>query len=148
MKKFIVFTFSLLFVMLSSCGVGKDLTRKDLRTTSFMPNEVRLNLKFEDFEYLGEEDVIIEYKKVLGINILHSINGKPVNRNQINTLEIHGRSFIYIQPGMERALFETHRTIPNADILIPVYTITEKQNMFLASNVKKTLKVKAYRFNH
>jgi len=113
-----------------------------------MPNEVRLNLELDDFTYIGEEEVVIEYKKVLGFTILHSINDKPVNRNQINTLQMHGRTFIYVQSGMERALFETHRTMPEADILMPVYTITEKQNMFLASNIKKTLKVKAYKFNH
>lgn len=148
MKKYTIFLYLFLILLASSCGIGKNLTDKDLRTTSFMPNDVRLNLEMEDFEYIGEAEVIIEYKKVLGFSILHTINGKPVDRYQINTIQLHGRSFIYIQPGMERALFETHRTMPEADILIPVYTLTEKHNMFLASDIKKTLKVKAYRFNH
>ena len=148
MKKYKLFIYLIPVILLSSCGVGKNLTQKDLKTTSFMPNEVRLNLSLDDFVYLGEDEVVIEYKKVLGFTILTMINGKPVDRNQINSIDLHGRSYIYIQPGMKRALFETHRTIPDADILIPIYTLTEKHNMFLASDIKKTLKVKAYKFNH
>jgi len=148
MKKYHLFIYLIPVILLSSCGVGKNLTKKDLKTTSFMPNEVRLNLTLDDFVFLGEDEVVIEYKKVLGFTILTLINGKPVDRNQINSIDLHGRTYIYIQPGMERALFETHRTIPDADILIPIYTLTEKHNMFLASDIKKTLKVKAYKFNH
>lgn len=148
MNKYRIFLYLILIVLVSSCSIGKNLTNKDMLTTSFMPNEVRLNLDLDDFVYIGEAEVVIEYKKVFGFTMLHSINGKPVDRNQINSLKLHGRTFIYIQPGLERALFETHRTMPDADILIPLFTITEKQNMFLASNIKKTLKVKAYKFIH
>ncbi len=144
--KFIILIVATLF--LGSCSIGKNISEKDIKTTSFMPNIVQLNLELDDFEYVGEAEVTIVYKKILGFTLLYEINGKPVNRNQINSLELHGRTFIPVIPGLERALFDTHRTMPDADIMIPFYTLTEKQNMFLASNVTKTLKVKAYKFRH
>jgi len=133
--------------LLTSCGVS---TNKLMRTGTFMPNDVRLNMTLDDFQYLGDADVTAEYSKYFGfITVFKLINGKEVARRNQSIVNLEGNgSFtlpLMLNKKLRRAMFDVHIKYPSADFLIPVYIITEKQGMFLGSIVKQKIKVKAYK---
>jgi hypothetical protein len=136
-----------LVLLLSSCGVS---TSKLMRTGTFMPNDVRLNMTIDDFQYLGDAEVTAEYSKYFGfITVFKLINGKEVARRNQSIISLEGNgSFslpLMVNNKLRRALFDVHIKYPTADFLVPVHIITEKQGMFLGSIVKQKVKVKAYK---
>lgn len=136
-----------LITLLASCSVK---TNKLMRTGTFMPNDIQLHQTMSDFEYLGEGEVSVEYGRYFFFfSHLNLINGKEVARRNQTIINFSGNgNFSYtLLPNMKirRALYEMHVKYPNADFLVPVNIITEKQGMFLGSKVKQTMKVKAYK---
>ena len=148
MKTYIKLIIPLLaLALLSSCGVH---TSKVMRTGSFMPDEVRLDLTMNDFETLGEGDVSLEFNRYFGfINNLKLINGKEVARRNQTIIDFSGRgnfnTFLSLNSRLRRASYEMHIKYPSADFLVPVNIITEKQGMFLGSRIIQTMKIKAYK---
>ncbi len=144
-NKSILFVPLFLVMLFSSCGLGTK-TQKALRTTSFMPDYVELRLTMDNFEYLGSSEVSVTYNKYLGfITFLHEINEKEVARRNINSIRTYGRTWLFVDPYLRRAMYDAKLEIPEAEVFIPVTIVTEEQKMFLGSSIKKTMKVKAYR---
>lgn len=142
----LLFIFIALIVFMSSCQVGIFTTKKAMRTTTFMPDKVELRLTLDDFVLVGETEVTINYNRYLGfITKLHEINGEAVIRNKVNKIQTFGRSWLPLGPYLDRALYDVQVKYSEAEIFIPVYIVTEKQQLFLGAKVKKTLKVKAYK---
>jgi hypothetical protein len=137
----------LFVVFLSSCGVT---TTKLMRTGSFMPNDVRLNMTMDDFQYLGDAEVTAEYSKYFGfITVFKLINGKEVARRNSSIISLEGSGnfslSLTLNSKLRRALFDVHIKYPNADFIVPVNIITESEGMFLGNVVKQKIKVKAYK---
>lgn len=140
-------------LVLSSCGsvylsgIGSQ-TSHATRAGSFMPNDVRLNLTMDDFQYLGSQEVSASYKKYLGMfTIFNSINEQEVAKRNINIVNLFGTSNLPVKLDgtMMRALHTALVSFPDADFIVPVSMVTEKQQMFLGSVVTKKLKVKMYK---
>ncbi|MBI4945942.1 MAG: hypothetical protein HY840_06030 [Bacteroidetes bacterium] len=135
-------------VLLTSCGIGLRTTRS-ARSASFMPNDVRLNVTMDDYQYLGTQEVSVSYKKYLGLfTFYNEINGKETTLRNINLVNLSGPSaigFYKLDFSLFRALYVAMVNHPDADFVVPVSLVTEKEQMFLGSNVKKTLKVKIYK---
>jgi len=137
----------ILLSFLSGCGVS---TNKLMRTGSLTPNDIRLNMTIDDFQYLGDAEVTAEYSKYFGfITVFKLINGKEVARRNSSSISMEGNGNfsvpLMLNSKLRRALFDVHIKYPSADFLVPVYIITEKQGMFLGSVVKQKMKVKAYK---
>ncbi len=113
-----------------------------------MPNDVRLNLTMDDFQFLGTQEVSASYKKYFGLfTIFNSINNQEVAKRNINIVNLFGTSNLPVKLDgtMMRALHIALVNVPDADFVVPVSIITEKQQMFLGSVVTKKLKVKMYK---
>lgn len=135
---------SVITLLLSSCAV--NVSRKAMRTTTFMPDVVRLDLTLDDFEQVGETTVTFSYNTYLGaIRVLQDINGKEVAKRNVNSVKTYGRTWLPVGPYLERALYDAQLEIREAEIFIPVSIITEQENMFLGARVKKTMKVRAFK---
>lgn len=137
----------ILVALLSSCSVT---TNKMMRTGSFMPTEVQLHQTMNDFEFLGEGEVSVEYSRyILLFSHLNLINGKEVARRNQTIINFNGSGnfSLALLPNtkIRRAAYDMHIKYPNADFLVPVNIITERQGMFLGSRIKQTMKIKAYR---
>ena len=144
MKKLFKYIF-ILFVVSSftSCGI---ITTKTMRTGTFMPNDVRLDLSLDDFELLGEMEVSVKYSKYLGIIPRYDeINGEAYAKRNRNSVNLVGMKNFYLGEKIDEAMYMAHVKIPDADFLIPVNMIVEKEKMFLGKKIKKTVKVKAYK---
>jgi hypothetical protein len=111
---------------------------------------VRLDLKMEDFQLLGEEKLNIVYRRYLGIGnqglftVIDSINGQPVIRRNVKTVQ-----FSTISPFnglISRAMGSVIEKYPEADFVTPIYTSNESNLMFGGSKNVLTVKVKVYKF--
>lgn len=130
--------------LLSSCSVK---TTRKLRTATFMPNRVELHETLDDFEYLGEVEVEVDYSRYIGIfSVIHTINGEP-RSNSKNLIFFHGSQNLPITMDrqLNRAIFKAYKAYPDADILMPTLLTKEKQQMFLGSKITKKAKIKAYK---
>lgn len=152
-KKYFIIPAVLLSLIFSSCGsvmlsgIGSQ-TSHSTRAGSFMPNDVRLNLTMDDFQFLGTQEVSASYKKYFGLfTIFNSINNQEVAKRNINIVNLFGTSNLPVKLDgtMMRALHIALVNVPDADFVVPVSIITEKQQMFLGSVVTKKLKVKMYK---
>ncbi|MBI3502652.1 MAG: hypothetical protein HY063_12750 [Bacteroidetes bacterium] len=146
-KTLIITSVVLCTVLFSSC-VGLRTTRS-ARSASFMPSDVRLNVTMDDYQYLGTEEVSVSYKRYLGFfTFYNEINGKETTLRNINIVNLYGHSaigFTKYDFTLLRALYAAMVKHQDADFVMPVSLVTEKEQMFLGSNVKKTLKVKVYK---
>ena len=137
----------IVLTLFASCSVK---TNKLMRTGTFMPNDIQLHQTMNDFEFLGEGEVSIEYGRYLFVfTHLNLINGKEVARRNKTMISFSGNgnfsSNLMINTKIRKAVYDMHVKYPTADFLAPVNIITEKQGMFLGSKVKQTMKVKAYK---
>ena len=136
---------SLLF---TSCGIGLRTTRS-ARSASFMPNDVRLNVTMDDYQYLGTEEVSVSYKRYFGFfTFYNEINGQETTLRNINIVNLYGGSAIGFTKWdftLLRALYSAMVKHQDADFVVPVSLVTEQEQMFLGKNAKKTLKVKVYK---
>ncbi len=131
-------------LMLTSCA--GTYTVNKMRTTSLMPDNVEMKLTMDDFVFIKDTDVSVTYNIYLNrIKVLREINGKEASKRTVNSVATYGRTWMYISPYLERALYDAKQEIPDAEIFIPVTEVDEIQNMFLGSKVKKTLTVRAYK---
>lgn len=132
---------------LATSKIGST-TIHSTRGGTFMPNDIRLNLTMDDFQYLGTQEVSASYKKYLGIfTVFNSINDQEVAKRTINIVDLFGNSNLPVKLDgtMMRALHVALVNVPDADFVVPVSIVTEKQQMFLGSVVTKKLKVKMYK---
>lgn len=136
------------FLLFTSCGIGLR-TSRSARSATFMPNDVRLNVTMDDYQYLGSQEVSVTYKRYLGFfTFYNEINGQETTLRNINIVNLSGPTaitFFKYDFTLLRALYAVMVKHTDADFVVPVSIVTEKEQMFLGSNVKKTLKVKIYK---
>jgi hypothetical protein len=144
MKNIIKILFiTVIVISLSSC-LG---TRKSTVASNRPMNAdvVRLDLKMEDFQLLGEEKLDISYRKYFElITFIDSINGTPVQRRNIKTLQ-----FSTISPFnnlVSRAMSPLVEKYPEADFVTPIYSSVSSNGMLFGSKNKLMVKVKVYKF--
>ncbi len=131
-------------MVLTSCA--GTYTVNKMRTTSLMPDNVEMKLTMDDFVFIKDTEVSVTYNTYLGsINILREVNDKEASKRNVNSVSTYGRTWMYISPYLQRALYDAKQEIPDAEIFIPVTEVDEIQNMFLGKKIKKTLTVRAYK---
>jgi len=134
--------FPLIAILLSSCVNYKLKTIMPSRPLGASFVDIRLTMS--DFDYLGSTDCWISYKKYLGIfTLIDSINGQPASRHELKYFQFRGD---YLSdPKIQRAMSPVISSFPNADYIVPVYSVVEKQSMGLASWNKVRIKFKAFK---
>lgn len=131
-------------VILASCAGTSTISK--MRTTSLMPDIVEMKLTMDDFVFIKDTEVSVTYNNYFGfITVLREINGKEASKRNINSVATYGRTWMYVSPYLQRALYDAKQDIPDAEIFIPVTEIDEVENMTMGSKVKKTLTVRAYK---
>ena len=142
--KFSLFILGAIFVF-SSCKIGQ-FNHKAVTTTSFTPQQVRLNLTMNDFEYLGESEIYVSEKTYLGIfTTVDSINGGRKEIHYKKFTKLQGNPVIKINRKLRQATYKVVEQYPEADYFVLVSYTKEVKRMFLGS--KKTYKavIKAYK---
>lgn len=131
-------------IFLTSCASVN--TYRSSRTTSFLPEMVKMDLTPADVELLGEMDISVNYSQyLLFIKIFELINEKEVSARTVNTMVMYGKRNLPMSPDLYRALYDVYVKYPDTDFTVPVYVIEEQQNLFMGKKIKKTARIKAYK---
>lgn len=128
---------------LSSClGVKKS---SQISNRPMNADMVRLDLKMDDFQLLGEENLNIVYRKYFGIiTVIDSINGNPFVRRDTKTVQFGSLTpFDFL---VSRAMAPVIEKYSEADFVTPIYTTKQSLLMFGGSKNKLNVRVKIYKF--
>ena len=140
----------LISVLFSSCGttgIG-SMTSHSMRIGSFMPNDVRLNMTMDDFQYLGTQEVSVSFKRYFGaFTVFNEINNQEVAKRTVNVVNLYGTSNLPIKydPMLLRALYAALVKVPDVEFVVPISIVTETDQMFLGANITRKMKVKMYK---
>ncbi|HET6245915.1 MAG: hypothetical protein H0V01_15220 [Bacteroidetes bacterium] len=144
-----VIIFAVLFSSCSPAGRIGTHTKHSMRSASFLPNVVRLDLTMNDFEYLGTQEVSVTYNRYLGLfSFISSVNQQEYARRNVNIVNLNGNTgyrALSLNYNLMQALYVSLVNFPNADFVVPVSIVEEKQQMFLGRVITKKLKVKMYK---
>lgn len=142
----IIYVVLALVLLLSSCSIGR-FTHQNSKATSFAPDEVRLELTMDDFDYLGDVQISISQKTYFGIfSKLDTINGVfNDNRHYKKFVKLKGTQDFPIKGRLKRAAYKVVEQYPDADYFVPVSSYKEVQRMFLGSRKTKTMTIRAYK---
>ena len=142
-KIFSFLSLASLALLLSSCSVT-NVTK--MRSGTTMPDDVRLLMSLDDYEFLGDTEIEVEYHQYFGLfKYINTINGDPVSNNR-NIVLLRGRSPVRLAPGpLNRALYKAYKEYPEADFLMPAMTTMEREQLFLGRKVRVTAKIKVYK---
>jgi len=147
----------ILTLLLSSCSLKHSVINKhDYRAPNHDPRYNNfLQLGLDDFEELGEVEISYEYSRnLLFWTLLIGINGeKPDNANihyanpqatfLQKTLGVGAR---FDKRGLSRALYKVYSDYPNADYISVISETVQKHRMFLGVKIKRSARVKVFKF--
>ena len=141
-----------LTLLLSSCAVKNyhsyNISNGDPRTANLF------YLGIDDIQELGEIEISYEFSRYLFLSTrLIGINGEHPNNSEkhyasapLSVWQNMTAFFTLDGGGMSRALYKAYAEFPDADYIHIVSTHEETHRMFLGRKVKKTSRVKAYKF--
>lgn len=122
----------------TSCGTTS-------RSRSYSFDEVRLEMGMNDLQYLGEQEISVEYTSYIGfIKTFEKINGEtydPVNKKELTM----PRSCNFRNRNLDKAAYKLVETFPEAVYFQIVFETKTVDKLFLGSVHKETAKVKAYK---
>lgn len=127
--------FSLLFVMIiaiSSCSLHKN---------GVATSHPFLNLQMQDMEYIKDVEDTTVQSYFLGVI---PIGGKRYRKGHVNANVLTLTSFSN-KRGMNNALYNILKKVPDADFVVPVYQYVQLDRMFLGRKEYIALRVKAFR---
>ena len=147
--KILVFTF-----LFSSCAVKNYHTynkpNEDPRYKNFF------QLGVDDIQELGETEISYEFSRyAFLLPRLIGINGEAPDNSEKHYAYVGGNSlfgertsslFDLDGGGLRRALYKAYLEFPEADYMHIIYTKEQTHRMFLGRKIKRTSKVKAYKF--
>lgn len=146
MKKILAFAIAAMMLMaFSSCTVSQHVANNNYKTP-FKPTSTRLNLTMNDYEYLGQETVEIQYKRYLGIFVkMLTINGENYVPRYYTVTSLNTAVPSYVPARMKKAMYKIFDKFPGADYIVPLYTQKQVDHMNGGRVVTIRMTFKAYR---
>jgi len=136
---------ALIIGIMSACSVGQ-YSSNSVRTVDFTPGIVKLNLTMNDFQFLGEVKVDVEYRTYFNsINVYETINGETYNRRVSRSVHFVGDRGISLSIPIQKATYKVVDKYPDADYYVPVFTDKQIENMFMGSHTKEVVTFKIYK---
>ena len=115
------------------------------KSRSYSFDDVRLEMNMNDLQYLGEQEISIEYTSYLGIiKSVEKVNGEtynPVNKKVLTM----PRSCNFRNRNLDKAAYKLVETFPGAVYFQIVFETKHVDRLFLGSVHKECAKVKAYK---
>ena len=146
MKKRIIFPILLLIAALGTSCVSQHQVEKNY--SELRPDVIRLYMTMDDYQYLGDVTIDIEYKTYLGIfRKILTVNGEPYDPRYYHNTQI---SFNHkVKLGLlKKSLYKVAETYPEADFLMPVSFNDIVEHMAGGRIHKQTMIIKAYAVNN
>lgn len=151
----------LLYILFAALVITSCVSLNTSKQMKISP-QYQLLLKPSEMEFLGEMKGEIKYSRYLGFITTNNhayltLQGQdtvyvPVQENLIystptNFINLKGLNRIVSDARyINRLMYQLQMKYPDADIIIPIYIIREKNVMFLGSKNTIKVKAKAYKF--
>ena len=107
------------------------------KSRSYSFDDVRLEMNMNDLQYLGEQEISIEYTSYLGIiKSVEKVNGEtynPVNKKVLTM----PRSCNFRNRNLDKAAYKLVETFPNAVYFQIVFETKHIDRLFLGSGNKE-----------
>ena len=142
MKQRILLPILLLVAVIGTSCVSQHNVEKNY--SEFRPDQVRLYLTMNDYQYLGDVTIDVEYKTYFGIfRKILTVNGEPYNPRFYHNTQI---SFGHkVRLGiLKKALYKVPETYPNADYIMPASFNDIVEHMPAGRIHHKTMTLKVY----
>lgn len=142
MKKRIIIPILLFIAAIGTSCVSQHNVERNY--SELRPDIVRLYMTMDDYQYLGDVTIDIEYKTYLGIfRKILTVNGEPYNPRYYHNTKI---SFTHkIKLGLlKKSLYKVAETYPDADYLMPVSFNDIVEHMPGGRIHKQKMIIKAY----
>lgn len=146
MKKIELIILAFVFAIgMSSCAGTYNYSKA--KSVSFSPDRVELKLTMNDYQYLGEVEISVDYKTYLGfITYTEKVNNEPYRRyHQEKYVTLKGDKDFCVMGKIKKAMYKVLETYPNADYYIPVSSVKKMDWMILGSKTNYVLTVKCYK---
>ena len=134
----------LIAVIGTSCVSQHNVERNysDLR-----PDVVRLELTMDDYQYMGDVNIEVEYKTYLGIfSKILTVNGEKYDPRFYHKTNIAFRKKVKLGK-LKLALHKVLELYPNADYIIPASFNDQVEHMMGGRIHKRTMTLKVYAIN-
>lgn len=131
-----------MMLVFTSCVSQHEVSKQ--YSTPFRPNVVRLDMTMDDYEYLGEVTVAVEYKTYFGIfKKMVSINGKAYNPRtyRLSQLNMYPSANYTV---FRKALYKVTDAYPMADYIIPASRTKQVEHMIGGRIIKEQITVKVF----
>ena len=127
----------------TSCVSQKKV---DKNYSDFRPQVTRLELTMDDYQYLGDVTVEVEYKTYFGIPKIYTVNGQKYDPRFYRETHITFGRVIKLGP-LSKALYKVTDTYPDADFVVPCSYVDDVEYMAAGRIHHRSLKVKVYAIN-
>lgn len=146
MKRLLSIFFTICIIAcFSSCNVER--TYNQLRTTSFTPDYVRMDMNLSDMQLLGQTTLTVQTRTYLGI-FKHTdyVNGIRYDYRKVSLVDLNGSTDVRLNKDLKKAAYKALEEFPEADYFVPVTSKKEVDRMFLGHKTTYTTVIKAYKF--
>jgi hypothetical protein len=117
-----------------------------VNTTSFSPDNVRLDMDLSDFELQGSTTISVSTRVYFGLfKKTDFINDVQYNFREVKKVNLQGHQRISLSNDLRKAAYKVIEAYPNADFYVPVYTQKEVHRMFLGRQQTTTAVIKAFK---
>lgn len=147
MKRILSILTVIAVVLLSASCVSQR--KVSTEAAAFRPNQVRLDLTMQDYQYLGDVTVSAEYTRYLGIFVkVRTINDEAYDPRNTSYTTINMDSRFKISKYLHQALYQVTTQYPGADYIIPASYKAEKRIMNGGRYVREEMTVKVFALKH
>ncbi len=147
MKQRILLPILLFVAVLGTSCVSQHNVERNY--SEFKPDQVRLYMTMDDYQYLGDVTIDVEYTTYLGIfRKIRTVNGEPYDPRFYHETHIGFKGNIDASLGaLHKALYKVTETYPNADYIMPASYNDVVEHMFGGRHHKRSMVVKVYAVN-
>ena len=141
MKRLLILSLISVSLLLTSC-----VSEKKMQKTIFRPNVVRLDMTMQDFEYVGDLTVTVDYTQYGANKRITAVNGEKYDPRYIKQFAMRTNYQFPNSKTIKKALYKISETYPDAAYYIPTSYNVDKRKMFTGgAYVTESLRVQVYK---
>lgn len=145
MKQRILLPVLLLIAVIGTSCVSQHNVERNY--SDLKPDVVRLELTMDDYQYMGDVNIEVEYKTYLGIfSKILTVNGEKYDPRFYHKTNIAFRKKVKLGK-LKLALHKVLELYPNADYIIPASFNDQVEHMMGGRIHKRTMTLKVYAIN-
>ncbi|WP_258103423.1 hypothetical protein [Marinoscillum sp. MHG1-6] len=139
--------FIAIFAILALSSCSNYLTLSEKRTMSLTPDFVRLDVRLDDFEYLGTTEISVQSREYFGfIQKIDSINNRAYNYRDVRIVDLMGKQDIRLKGEMKKALYKVVDEYPEATYYMVESDYQQISRSFMGRQTVRKMQIQAFKY--